>query len=191
VSSFLIRRAAQIVRSGGIIAYPTEAVFGLGCDPLNTDAIQRLLVLKDRRPDKGLILIASDFGQLRPYVEPLSDDNMQPIHASWPGPHTWLLPKSDACPCLLSGAHDTLAVRVTAHPIAASLCRALGSPLVSTSANRASQSPARTQLQVRLRFGYTLDMILGGEADDTMQPTGIRDAATGNILRASSTQETR
>ena len=107
-----LRQAARALRHGGIIAYPTEAVYGLGCDPLNAAAVLRLLTLKNRPMDKGLILIASDFQQLIPFVRTPDADIMRRINATWPGPVTWLLPAKAETPAWLCGAHDTLAVRV-------------------------------------------------------------------------------
>lgn len=178
-----LREAARCVGSGGLIAYPTEAVFGLGCDPLNGSAMERLLALKQRPVEKGVILIAADFEQLRPFIKPLADPLMKPIFASWPGPNTWLLPVADHLPYWLTGAHATLAVRVTAHPVAAALCRACDSPIVSTSANRSGQHPARSALQVRLRLDSRVDYIVHAPLGDNRAPSAIRDGATGRVIR--------
>ena len=93
-----LREAARCFHRGGLIAYPTEAVYGLGCDPLNRDAVERLLRLKNRAQGKGLILIAADFVQLLPFVRRLPPDFMQPVFDSWPGPATWLLPALNSTP---------------------------------------------------------------------------------------------
>lgn len=182
-----LKQAARALRHGGIIAYPTEAVYGLGCDPLNVVAVLRLLALKNRPMDKGLILIASDFQQLAPFVRPPAPDIMRRISATWPGPVTWLLPATAETPAWLRGAHDTLAVRVTAHPQAAALCQAFGGALVSTSANPAGRSPARQPLRVRQYFSHypheRLDYILSGAVYSHAKPTEIRDAVTGKIIR--------
>jgi len=177
-----LRLAARWVESGGIIAYPTEAVFGLGCDPLNPDAVHRLLDLKRRPAHKGLILIAADVSQLLPFVELLPDALMRPVLASWPGPVTWLFPTRPDTPDWLIGSHDTLAVRVTAHALAASLCRRCG-PLVSTSANQAGSHPARTPLEVRLRLPEPPDLILHAPLGDADRPSRILDARTGRAIR--------
>lgn len=178
-----IRQAARIVHAGGLIAYPTEAVYGLGCAPLNAAAVQRLLALKQRPMDKGLILIASDLDQLRPFLLPLSAGDEATITATWPGPVTWLLPARAETPRWLRGRHDTLAVRVTAHPLAAALCRQLGHPLVSTSANRSGRPPARSPLGVRRAFGSAVDLILSAPLGGRQRPTTIRDLRTGQTLR--------
>ena len=179
-----LRLAARAVRSGGVIAYPTEAVFGLGCDPRSQDAVRRLLVLKRRSIGKGLILIAADWEQLAPYVRPLSEERMHEIRGSWPGPHTWLLPARPDVPPWLRGGFETLAVRVTAHPLAAALCRIYGGAIVSTSANRTGGAPARTALQVRLRLRGQIDYLLGGSCGGAPRPSSIRDGRSGAVLRA-------
>ncbi|EGV16005.1 ribosome maturation factor rimN [Thiocapsa marina 5811] len=166
-----------------MVAYPTEAVFGLGCDPWNGDAVARILSMKRRDAAKGLILIASDPSQLDPFVLSLDADRMAEIRASWPGPNTWLLPARSQTPRWLTGRFDTLAVRVTAHPIAAALCRIYGGAVVSTSANQAGRHPARTALQVRLALDEPPDAILAGPCVGSDQPSCIRDGRTGRMLR--------
>lgn len=178
-----LREAVRCFRRGDIIAYPTEAIYGLGCDPLNWHAVNRLLQLKQRPVAMGLILIAANFEQLRPFVRPLSDEKMQPIIESWPGPNTWLLPAADALPFWLCGNHATLAVRVTDHPIAATLCLACASPLVSTSANISTRKPAQSATQVRARLDSETVYILNGRTGGERSPSTIRDAETGKIVR--------
>ena len=109
---------------------------------------------------------------------------MTEIRASWPGPHTWLLPACSTTPDWLTGRFDTLAVRVTAHPLAAALCRVYGGAIVSTSANRAARPPARTALQVRLALGGQVDTVLAGRCVGADRPSTIRDGRTGRLLRA-------
>lgn len=178
-----LRLAARCIEAGGILAYPTEAVYGLGCDPWNGDAVRRLLAIKRRPERKGLILIAFDFDQLELFVAPLDDERMAIVHATWPGPVTWLLPARDETPRWLAGHHDTLAVRVTAHPFAGALCKAFGGALVSTSANVSDRPPARTALQVRLAFGSDVDLVLAGRCGGRVRPSAIRDARTGASIR--------
>lgn len=181
---FHLRRAAQVVATGGLIAYPTEAVFGLGCDPWSQAAVLRLLRVKERPIAKGLILIGAEFAQLAPFVTEVEPERMAVVRASWPGPFTWLLPTRPGTPRWLTGTHETLAVRVTAHPIAAALCRAWGQALVSTSANRSTQPPARTALGVRLRLGNQLDYLVPGACGPGSRPSRICDARTGALVRA-------
>lgn len=178
-----LRAAVRCIRGGGIVAYPTEAVYGLGCDPLAGEAVFRLLDIKQRPLAQGLILIGADFSQLAPYVGPVPASVMQRVRATWPGPVTWLLPVSPGVPYWLRGAHPTIAVRVTAHPIAAALCRAVGHALVSTSANRHRRPAARTALQVERRLGAELDYVLNGKVGARKRPSEIRDALTGHVVR--------
>lgn len=168
---------------GGLIAYPTEAVFGLGCDPLNEAAVARLLELKRRPLHKGLIVLAADLQQLQPFLAPLDSELQQKLDRTWPGPVTWILPASPATPFWLTGNRPAIAVRVTDHPLAAELCAACG-PLVSTSANITGSAPARTALQARLRLGPAIDVVVPGAVGGQMRPTEIRDGRSGNILRS-------
>jgi L-threonylcarbamoyladenylate synthase len=168
---------------GGVIAYPTEAVFGLGCDPANRNAVQRLLALKNRCWRKGLILVASERRQLEPWLEKICDSWSSQLDESWPGPTTWLIPAARDCPDWLSGEHLTLAVRVSAHPVVRQLCDRLDSAIVSTSANTSGQRPARSVLDIRLRFGSRIDFVLPGSLGGQRQPTEIRDLASGQFIR--------
>jgi len=180
---FILRRAADVLHRGGVIAYPTEAVFGLGCDPLNEQAVLRLLDIKQRAVDKGLILIAAHWRQLQPYLEPVADDIRERLDESWPGPVTWLLQARPQTPTWLRGRHETLAVRVTAHPLAAALCDAFGGAIVSTSANASGRPPARSGLQARLRCPGT-DLIVAGATGGRKHPSEIRNPYTGQKLRS-------
>jgi len=186
VSPIHLKQAAQAIHRGGVVAYPTEAVFGLGCAPDNVHGVLRILELKHRPMEKGLILIASRVKQLMPYVDldQLPATTRETILTSWPGPVTWLLPVKPDTPAWLTGDHTTLAVRVTAHPVAAALCEQLGHALVSTSANHAGQPPARHRTQAKNLFGRQLDYILAGQCGPQTRPTEIRDALTNQVVRA-------
>lgn len=187
-SAFGLRLAAQAIAAGEVIAYPTEAVYGLGCDPLDARAVRRILAMKRRPERKGLILIAADIDALRPFVLPLEPDRMAEIQASWPGPSTWLLPARDATPRWLTGEHETIAVRIPGHPLARTLCAAWadlgGGVLVSTSANIAERPPARSALAVRRAFRGAPGLILNAPCGGNARPSVIRDARTGRVLRA-------
>lgn len=176
-------RALHTLRAGGIIAYPTEAVYGLGCDPLRGDSVARLLELKQRPEHKGLILVCDRHEPLLDWIIPLPEQQMAPVLASWPGPHTWLLPAQDWVPRWVRGQHSGLAVRVSAHPLVAELCRRAGGPLISTSANISTQPPARSPWQVRLQFANRIDYLFSGPLGGLARPTPIRDACTGQQLR--------
>jgi len=182
-SSWHIKNAVHTIHAGGMIAYPTEAIFGLGCDPFNLEAVWRLIGLKRRSIDKGLVLIASDMEQLLPFIKTLDKKTEAKVIATWPGPVTWLLPVRAWVSPLLRGDHDTIAVRVTAHPVAARLCDAVGHALVSTSANIAEQRPAKNSFEVRRKFGDTIDYLLPGKTGGRQQPSEIRDALTDRVIR--------
>ncbi len=172
------------LREERVIAYPTEAVFGLGCDPDSEMAVERLLALKQRPREKGLILIAADFRQLEPYVEmaALSDAQRQTIFTTWPGPVTWVIPAKTSTPDWLTGRFNSLAVRVSDHPLVRQLCLAFGKPLVSTSANLTGQPPCRTVSEVVRQFGEGFP-VLNGCVGGRLNPSEIRDALTGEMLR--------
>lgn len=176
------RGLQHYLRRGGVIAYPTESCFGLGCDPRNPLAVQRLLRIKGRPERKGLILIASKFNQLKPYLAPLKPSQIAQLHSKWPGPHTWLIPASHNCPFWLTGRHSTIAVRVTAHPVATRLCREANMALVSTSANRSGQKAAKTAKECSQLFGNKVRVITG-RIGKRRKPSTIQDLATGKILR--------
>ncbi len=183
VRGWPVRAAALCLQQGGVIAYPTEAVYGLGCDPDNIAALQRLLQLKQRPWQKGLILLAADMAQLAPYILPLSPEQHAIVSATWPGPVTWLLPARPEVSPWLRGDSENIAVRVTAHAQSAALARQFGKPLVSTSANRSQQEPAKTAQQVRRSFGNTLDFVLHGALGGRNRPSEIRDLGSGMVVR--------
>jgi L-threonylcarbamoyladenylate synthase len=178
-----LRLAREVIHAGGLIAYPTEAVYGLGCHPLDRDAVARLLKLKQRPQEKGLILIADCPEALYPYLGKIPQQAWQRVVESWPGPNTWVIPAAEETPAWLSGKFDSIAVRVTDQPIAAALCRAAGTPLVSTSANLSQRPPARTPLQVRTRCGLGVDLVIHGKTGGLARPTAIRDALKETLIR--------
>ena len=178
-----IADAVAALRQGGVIAYPTEAVYGLGCDPFDAAAVARLFALKQRPPTQGVLLIAADFAQVEKFIGVAPDEAIARARATWPGPQTWVLPRSAQTPAWLAGAHAGIALRVTAHPPAAQLCRAFGGALVSTSANRHGEPPARTAAEVRSAFGGELAYILDAPAGGLERPTPIRNAIDGGIIR--------
>lgn len=183
-SRFDLDAAVAALGHGKVLACATEAVWGLSCDPLNQRAVERLLQLKQRPVEKGLILVAADESQLEALLAPLARGQRETLSASWPGPNTWLVPHGGAVPAWVSGEHATVAVRVTAHAGMAALCRAFGGPLVSTSANPGGEPPATNAEQVLRYFGESLDGWLPGELGDSSRPSTIRDLATGQVIRA-------
>jgi len=183
VSPLQLKAACRALRRGGVIAYPTEAVWGLGCEPLDERACMRLLALKQREWQKGLILVASHFDQVEAFVEIPSKNALKRATATWPGPATWVFPASEHCPMWISGDHDGVAVRVSSHPVVQALCEAYGGAVVSTSANPSGRPPALTVAQLRIYFRSSIDALLPGALGHLARPTTIRDVATGHILR--------
>ncbi len=182
MSDWRIRRVAEVVRCGGVIAYPTEGVWGLGCDPWDETAVLRLLALKERPMHKGLILIADDITQFDFLLDDLPDTWQQRLADSWPGPNTWLVPHQDRLPEWITGAHDSVALRVTDHPLVQRLCAHTG-PLVSTSANPAGRPSAMSRLRVEQYFHAQLDAVLPGRLGGRRSPSTIRDLRSGQVLR--------
>lgn len=174
---------------GGIIAYPTEAVFGLGCLANNDQSINRLITLKGRSPDKGLILIASCLEQLVPYILPLNQKQKITILSGQSHPVTWLVPARSQTSCLLTGAHSSLAIRIIKHPPIQKLCQLLNLPLVSTSANYSAQAAGLTTSQVEKLFSGKIDGILDDKTSDVntgklTKPSTIVDLMSGDIIRS-------
>lgn len=167
-----------------VIAYPTEAVFGLGCDPDSETAVHQLLDLKQRPWEKGLILIADTYEQLKDYIDDaqLTEEQKQAMFATWPGPVTWVIPAKATTPKWLTGRFDTLAVRVTDHALVKKLCRHYGKPLVSTSANLSGFEPCRTTEEVIAQFNDRVS-VLDGNVGGRQNPSEIRDAKTGELYR--------
>jgi len=183
VSYWTIRQAASAVLAGGVIAYPTEAVYGLGCNPYSAQAVLHLLQIKRRDISQGLILIGRSLDDFVDFIIQPDEQTRIKLEATWPGPVTWLLPASDTCPVWLRGRHASIAVRVTDHAQSRSLCDQIDSAIVSTSANRTGHRALTTALQVRQVLGEELDYILAGPTGGYEQPSQIRDAVTGTIIR--------
>jgi L-threonylcarbamoyladenylate synthase len=173
------------LRRGGVIAYPTEAVWGLGCNPFDETAVLRLLAIKQRDVAKGLILVAARRTQLDGLLDwsALPSDRIAAVDASWPGPNTWIVPATSRVPRWVTGEHTGVAVRVSGHPVVIALCEHFGAPLVSTSANLAGEPPAFSREALDPRLLAQLDGVTDGETGGLSAPTAIRDGLTGSVLR--------
>jgi L-threonylcarbamoyladenylate synthase len=182
LAAWRIRQVDRVLRAGGVIAYPTEAVWGLGCNPWKPEAVERLLMLKQRPVRKGLILIAGDIEQFDFLLWDLPEGQLAKLRLSWPGPNTWLVPHQDRLPPWITGEHDTVAIRVTNHPLVRQLCEITG-PLVSTSANPGGRPPARSRLRIEQYFGGELDDVVNGALGGQRNPSIIRDLKTERIIR--------
>lgn len=180
-----IQAAVNCLRRGGVIAYPTEAVWGLGCDPFDEAAVLRLLTLKQRAVDKGLILVASEVAQLDGLVDwdALEAVRRDAVFASWPGAHTWIVPANARMPRWITGAHPGVAVRISAHPVVVALCRAFAAPIVSTSANPAGMPAPHRREDIDPDLASAVDAIVDGDTGGLARPTPIRDARSGRALR--------
>ena len=177
------QKAINVCKAGGVIAYPTEAVFGLGCIPTHEYSVYRILKLKRRSIRKGLILIAGEINQLEEFVDFSKVKNLKAVFHTWPGPVTWLIPARRMTPIWLTGEHNTLAVRVSSYDLIKSLCSELG-PIVSTSANPHNAPPAKSSQRVRAYFPREIDYVIPAKIANNENPSEIRDAQTGNILRS-------
>jgi len=183
-SSEALHNAANALRAGGVVAYPTEAIFGLGCDPQNKAALQQILVLKKRESGMGVILIGSTIEQFSDLLAGLNEVQLEQLKASWPGPNTWIVPHNGKVPEWISGGRDTVALRVTNHPVATALCEAFGGAIVSTSANPHGEPAARTSGEVAAYFPKGLAEIVIGQVDQSANASTIRNLITGETIRA-------
>ena len=172
----------ELLNQGDVVAYPTEGVYGFGCDPRNEAAIEKVLELKQRPAHKGLILIASSFEQLQEFVAEVPADKLAAAAVTWPGPYTWIFPAAKTTSKLLTGEHDSIAVRVSAHPVVQELCQAFGA-LVSTSANLAGQPAAMSAADIQHYFGANFPVVPGA-LGGSKKPSTITDVMSGMIIRA-------
>lgn len=176
-----VTQAARILLRGGVVAYPTEGVYGLGCAPDDAAALEKLLAIKGREPGKGLILIGADSAQLEPWIDlpaGRSLPNPDPGH-----PVTWIVPPAAGVHPLVCGDNPGLAVRITGNPTAAALCRAAGLPITSTSANLSGQPTARNRWVLRRQFASRVDYVVPGDCGPASGPSEIRDFLSGKVLR--------
>lgn len=179
-----LRRCVAEINAGGVIAYPTEAVWGLGCDPFNQDAVDRVLELKQRQADKGLILVAANIKQVSWLLTGLPRAYYEQLKETWPGHVTWLIPHHGRIPSNVCGQHDTIAIRVSTHPVVRALCERFGGPIISTSANPQGTLPARTGIVARRYFRKADVFFAPGCVGRSMRPSVIRDLVSGKILRS-------
>lgn len=179
-----LKLAATKLNKGAVIAYPTEGVWGLGCLPEYEASVKRILQLKNRSWKHGLILVGSDIDMLLPYAANLSDREMKILRSSWPGAVTFLVQKSSQVTGLVSGDSDKVALRVSDHAVVSGLCRYVGGPIISTSANLSGRPAATSQLRLRQYFPRGIDYIFPGELGGNEGASEIRDLHTGEVLRA-------
>mgnify|MGYP003384333498 FL=1 len=178
-----IYQAKHVLQTSGVIIYPTETVWGLGCDPQDTDALNRILSIKRRDANKGLILVAANIEQFDFLLRDIPDVQRAELMANWPGAVTYLVPHKNRVHPLVCGQFDTVAIRVSSHPMVKTLCESFGGPIVSTSANYAGQPTVRSAIQARKLLGPEVDFILSGPLGLTNAPSRIIDLESGRILR--------
>jgi L-threonylcarbamoyladenylate synthase len=175
--------AARLIQQGSVVAYPTEAVWGLGCDPQDQAAVLQILALKQRPVEKGLILIAANLEQLLPYLHHSITQQQSQLLLNAERPTTWLVPcNPEHTPEWICGAHELLAVRISEHPTVQQLALACGFPIVSTSANPQGLPAAKSALEVQRYFGDDLP-ICEGQCGNADRPSTIRNLLTGEVLR--------
>lgn len=172
----------QALTAGQLIAYPTEAVWGLGCDPWNESSVNKLLELKQRDWRKGMIVVFSNYQQIAPIIEQLSNEQRQKLDDYWPGPNTLLIKHGGFFPDWVTGQRDKIALRFSAHPGVQKLCQLAG-PIVSTSANLSGKPPCRHRWQVLSHFQHKVAAIAPGRCGTLAQPTSIMDLETGQKIR--------
>lgn len=183
--SIKLRRAAYAIQAGGVIAYPTETVWGFGCDPNNPRAVERLLALKQRPVEKGLILVAASAEQFAPYLEGLNESLISKFSQPAIGPTTWLVPDNGTAKSWIKGDFNSVALRVSTHKLVVDLCTIVGGPIVSSSANISGEATRQWPWQLRRYLGYQgLDFILPGQLKANARPSEIRDLISNEVIRS-------
>ena len=178
-----ISLAVKTLSEGGVIAYPTEYCFGLGCDPRDSGAVQKILNIKRRSAEQGVILIAGSLSQIDEYADTQVLPDFDAVASTWPGPNTWLLPAKKTVPTWVRGKHSSIAMRIPDHAFCLSLLQAFGHPIVSTSANRSGEKEHLIAASVQRDMGVECDYIIDATVGGASSASTIRDAITGATLR--------
>jgi L-threonylcarbamoyladenylate synthase len=173
----LILSACDVLRSGGVVAYPTDTLYGLGVDPRRADAVERLYAAKGRDASVAIPLIAASIEQARE-VAILGELEMRLARAFWPGPLTLVMPARPVLTAALLAGGSTVAIRVPSHAVARELCRVFGFPLTATSANRSGEQPAASGHEVIASFVSEIDLLLDAGAAPGGPPSTIVEIAT-------------
>ncbi|MCP4979702.1 MAG: L-threonylcarbamoyladenylate synthase [Gammaproteobacteria bacterium] len=183
MSPWALNRFIHAVSQGAVFGYPTDTIWGFGCHPLITAGVNRILQIKNRSPEKGLILLSSRLEYCAAYTG-VDTNLLKPIQCNAENPTTWLVPASDFCPPWIRGNHATVAIRITDHPFLRTVCDRLEAPIVSTSANRSGKTCVRNALQMRKQFDDELDFIVTGFDTGGNQPSEIKSLDCGITLRS-------
>ncbi len=179
-----IREGIDELNNGEIIAYPTEGVYGIGCNARNLKSVIKIAELKQRPIEKGMIILISDLKIIKDWIVGLPEEEIKKLYTEYSGyTYTWLLPKSLNCPYEVSGDSDCLAVRITQHPVAKALCLSLNAPLISTSANPQSLPSAKTVEEVSKYFNGKISGIVSGEVGSLRDATRIQNIKTDQFIR--------
>jgi L-threonylcarbamoyladenylate synthase len=184
MSPWALNRFAHAVSKGAVFGYPTDTIWGFGCHPLIASSVARILRIKDRSPDKGLILLSSKVEYCLNYVA-LDSGQLEPLLRATDHPTTWLVPASMDCPAWIRGNYPTVAIRITSHPLLEFLCDRLQAPIVSTSANRSGKATVRNSVQMHKQFGAELDFIVSGFATGSNRPSEIKSLLDRTTIRSS------
>lgn len=181
-STKLLQKVKAHLKNGGLIAYPTESCYGLGCDPFNYTAINKLIKTKGRSKTKGLIVIAGSTSQLHKLIQPLTNNQQEQLIQYWPGFYSLVLRVTTKVPRNLIGSHSKVAVRVSTHPHVKQLCHSLSSPLVSTSANKSGHNSIKSYRECQRQFGKKV-LVLPGNVGNAKKPSTIIDWESQKVLR--------
>ena len=178
-----VKREALYYLSKGVIAHPTDTIYGLACLANNPSAIKTLIDLKKRDSDKGFILLSSSVDYVLPYIDENLDINLiNKLRQLTRVPTTYLVPKSESVSSLISGSSDLVAVRITSNPLVSYFCENTGSALISTSANLQGQKVASNMAELKVYFNQTLSYILPPNKYNS-EPSIIIDLVTGRRHR--------
>ena len=162
ISTEKIDRAVSLLRSGGLVAFPTETYYGLAVDPFNESALKRLFKVKRRPRVKPVLVLISGMNQLSTLAENVPDIALRLMQTFWPGPLTVVVPACKTVSGLLTGGTSTIGIRQSPHPVAISLLKSMDGPVTATSANRSGEPAAVSADDVLRIFGNEVDMILDG-----------------------------
>lgn len=182
ISAIQLKKIQLHLKKGGVIAYPTESCYGFGCDPFNIKAIQKIINIKHRSSAKGLIVIAGKISELNHLIQPISTNDKQELSQYWPGPYSIILPTTSHTPKMLTGTHNSLAVRITKHQQVRTITRHLNYAIVSTSANKSGKQSIKTYRECVQQFG-SLVMVIKGLTSFAKKPSTIINWQTKQVVR--------
>lgn len=177
----LIRRAAAVIRRGGVVAIPTETLYGLAVDPSNAEAVARVFALKGRPDGKPLPLVAANLAQVEVICGPLTNQLRLVAARAWPGPLTLVLPALPGLADAVTAGTGCVGIRVPSHPVTQALCEAVGGPLTATSANRSGDPATHLPAVVARTFGTALDLLLDAGPTPGGAPSTVVSSVDGVV----------